>query len=84
MRLQVKALGFAMAILAGGYFFLGTWWIILLDGASNEAVFLSKIYRGYTITPLGSVIGLLWGLLDGFICGAILAWLYNRFVGKAA
>jgi hypothetical protein len=29
---------------------------------------------------LGSVIGLIWALVDGLIGGAILAWLYNRLV----
>jgi hypothetical protein len=35
------------------------------------------VYRGYSITPLGSVVGLIWGFVDGLIGGAIFAWLYN-------
>jgi hypothetical protein len=59
--------------------FLLTWWVILLDGASHEAVFIGRIYRGYAITPLGSIFGLIWGFVDGLIVGAIFAWLYNMF-----
>ena len=38
---------------------------------------------GYSISPMGSVIGLLWALADGFVGGAIFAWLYNRITGKS-
>jgi hypothetical protein len=27
---------------------------------------------------MGSLIGLIWGIVDGAIGGALLAWLYNR------
>ncbi len=51
-----------------------TWWIIAFDGATTEVTLIGKVYRGYTITGSG---GLIWGLLDGLIGGAIFAWLYN-------
>jgi hypothetical protein len=77
MKLNIKAFASAFAIWWGfGLFFL-TWWIIGFDGTSQEATLIGRLYRGYSITPLGSVIGLLWGLGDGFIGGAIFAWLYN-------
>jgi len=57
--------------------FVTTWWIIAFDGASGEPTFLGRIYRGYTVTPLGSIVGLVWGLVDGFFCGAIFGWAYN-------
>jgi hypothetical protein len=31
---------------------------------------------------LGSVIGLVWGLVDGMIGGALIAWVYNRIVTR--
>lgn len=82
MKLNVKAFGLACGLLVGVGLFLVTWWIILFSGATQEVTFIGKVYRGYTISPLGSVIGLAWGLVDGFIGGAIFAWLYNFFVGK--
>lgn len=42
---------------------------------------LGHVYRGFNISPLGSVIGLVWGLCDGFIGGLILAVIYNLLVG---
>ena len=66
--------------------FLGTWWVIAVGGATGEPTFLARIYLGYAISPLGSLVGLAWGLLDGLFAGAIFAWLYNtilpRFVAR--
>ena len=80
MKLNVKAFAMACALTWGlGVFFLA-WWIMLFDGASHDVIFLGRIYRGFNISPMGSVIGLVWALADGAIGGAIFAWLYNRFV----
>jgi hypothetical protein len=77
MKLNVRAFALSCALVWGSGLFLMTWWIIAFDGATAEVTLIGKVYRGYTITPLGSVIGLIWGLLDGLIGGAIFAWLYN-------
>ena len=77
MKLNVRAFALSFALWWGfGLFFL-TWWIIAFDGATGEATFIARLYRGYNISPSGSFIGLLWALADGFIGGAIFAWLYN-------
>ena len=83
MKLDIKALAIACSILWGSTVFLVTWWVIVLNGASGEAVWLSRIYIGYSISAAGSLVGLGWGLIDGAIGGAVLAWLYNRFSGSA-
>ena len=79
MKIDLKAFALACSIFWGAALFLVTWWIILLDGASGDPTWLSRVYRGYSISVGGSFIGLAWGLLDGLIGGAVLAWLYNRF-----
>ena len=77
MRLNIWAFGFTCAFVWGiGLFFL-TWWIIAFEGATGEITFLGHLYRGYNISPAGSVIGLLWAFADGLIGGLIFAWLYN-------
>lgn len=81
MKLNIKAFALTFGLLWGfGLFFL-TWWIIAFDGSSEGPNFLNRIYRGYAITPLGSVIGLVWAFFDGLAGGAIFAWLYNRLAG---
>jgi uncharacterized membrane protein YccC len=84
MRLSVRALALAFGIFWGVSVFICTWWIILLYGASGARTFLGLFYLGYNISPVGSIIGLIWGFFDGLVCGAIFGWLYNLLVGKAA
>jgi hypothetical protein len=76
-KLNVRAMAIAGALFVGFAVFLTTWWIILLDGATGEPTLLGRVYRGYNLSPLGSLVGLGWGLIDGLISGAVLAWLYN-------
>jgi hypothetical protein len=80
MKLNVKALAVAAGLFWGFMIFFVTWWIMLFEGASGEVTLLGMVYRGYCISPLGSVVGLLWGLIDGLIGGAIFGWLYNFLV----
>ena len=83
MKLNIKAFALACGLIWGLGVFLLTWWIIAFDGATGEVPFIGKIYRGYTISPAGSVIGLIWALLDGAIGGAIFAWLYNLIADRS-
>lgn len=80
MRLDVKAFALAAALVWGLGVFIMTWWIIAFDGPSADPTLISQLYRGYTITPAGSLIGLAWAVVDGAIGGAIFAWIYNYFV----
>ena len=78
MKLNIKATSITFGLFIGISLFIVTWWIILFDGSSNSPTFIGKIYRGYSVTPIGSLIGLVWGLIDGAVCGAIIAWIYNK------
>jgi hypothetical protein len=80
MKLDVKAFALTVGLFWGLMLFLATWWMILLEGATGESTLLGRIYVGFSISPAGSLIGLLWALVDGAIGGAIFAWLYNRLV----
>lgn len=82
MKLNVKAFAFTLALIMGVGLFLITWWVILFTGSTGENTVISVVYRGYNISAVGSLIGLAWGLVDGFIGGLIFAWLYNKFVGN--
>ena len=83
MKLNIKAFGLTCGIVWGlGLFFL-TWWIIAFDGPTGEPTLIGRLYRGYTISPVGSVIGLIWAFFDGLIGGIVFAWLYNKITGSA-
>lgn len=84
MKLDVKAFAFTCAIVWSLGLFLLTWWIIAFDGATGEVTLIGRLYRGYSISPMGSVIGCVWAFADGLVGGAIFAWIYNHLAGSAA
>jgi hypothetical protein len=84
MKLNIKAFAITCGLIWGVGVFGLTWWIIAFEGSSSEVPFLGRVYRGYNISPTGSIIGLIWALIDGGIGGAIFAWLYNLIAGKCS
>ena len=82
MRLNVKAFGLTCGILWGLGLFVITWWIIAFEGVTGDPTFIGRLYRGYSISPSGSLIGFAWALADGLVGGAIFAWLYNMLSAR--
>ncbi len=84
MKLNVLAAALCGGIVWGVGLLALTWWIIAFDGATGEPTFIGRVYRGYNISATGSLIGLIWALCDGFVGGAVVAWLYNTFADRLA
>jgi len=82
MKLDIKAFALACGIIWGLGLFLLTWWIIAFDGSTGEPTLIGRLYRGYTISATGSVIGLVWAFFDGLIGGALFAWVYNKLTAS--
>jgi hypothetical protein len=77
MKFNNKAFGLTCGLLWGlGVFFL-TWWVILFEGTTHDLLVIGHIYRGYNVSPMGSLIGMLYGFVDGGIGGLVFSWLYN-------
>jgi hypothetical protein len=74
----------ACGLLWGLGVFCLAWWVMAFEGATGDLMMLGHVYRGFNISPLGSVIGLAWGLADGFIAGLILAAIYNFLASRLA
>ncbi|MCP4221588.1 MAG: hypothetical protein GY765_43590 [bacterium] len=84
MKLNIRSFGLTLGIVYALLLFLSTWWLIIRGEISPDArVMLSYIYPFYTISPLGSLIGLLYGFVDGIIIGFPFAWVYNKLTEKA-
>lgn len=79
MKLNKNAFALALGIVWGVIVFLITNIDLLRGGSGEHLSRLSQIYLGYRVSLLGSIIGLLWGLVTMFIAGWVVAWLYNRF-----
>jgi|TARA_B100001765_G_scaffold205398_1_gene161773 hypothetical protein len=75
--MSVRALGLTAAIFGSFTMFFLAWWMILTGNAEGPTTLFERIYLGYSFTPVGSVIGALWGFIDFGIAGVIFAWLYN-------
>ena len=75
--MSVRALGLTAGIFGPFTMFLLAWWMILTGNAEGPTTLFERIYLGYSFTPVGSVIGALWGFIDFGIAGVIFAWLYN-------
>ena len=82
MKLNIKAFALTCGLIWGLGLFVMAWWLILLEGNNPEPCLLNRLYPGYTMTPVGSLIGMVWGLVDAGIGGAIFAWLYNLMSKK--
>lgn len=77
MRFNIKAFGLTCGIFWALSVFIMTWWLIAFH-AEGDLKLLTVFYRGFEVTPIGSIIGLIWGFFDGLIGGLIFAWLYNK------
>lgn len=81
-KLNVKAFALSCAIFMGVGFFGITWWIIFTDGSREAFDFIGNVYLGYSFTPLGSLVGFVWGFVDGLVLGAIFSWMYNMIASR--
>ena len=77
LNMSVRSVALTMGILGALTIFCLTWWLIIIGNAEGPTTLLERIYIGYNFTPLGSVIGAVYGFVDFGIAGAIFAWLYN-------
>jgi len=84
MKLSVRALTIASALLWGGaLLFVG---LVNLASPPYGVAFLQmvgSVYPGFDASgTFGDVIvGTIYALVDGAVCGFLFAWLYNVFAG---
>jgi hypothetical protein len=81
-RLDLAAFAIASAILLGTALFVATAWHVLdppaaLANTTLHLGLLSNYLPGYSVSWLGSVIGLVYGMLIGFGAGATVGAFWN-------
>ena len=81
--LSIRSVALTTGILGASAMFFLAWWLIVIGNAEGPTTLFERVYIGYSFTPLGSVIGAVWGFVDWGIAGAIFAWLYNRINKKS-
>src|SRR5882762_9747317 len=81
-KLDKVALGLAAGIMGGLGLFLATVFLLIKGGnpVGPNLALLGQYFIGYTVTWKGSLIGLAYGSVCGFILGWSTAFLRNLFV----
>ena len=77
--IKKNAFGLACGFVWGLALFLLTNYIVLLHHGGGILIKLNHFYWGYSITFKGSLLGLLYGFVDGYINGWLIALFYNAF-----
>lgn len=87
MRLSVKGLAIASGLLWGGCLLvMGLAHLISVSYGTNFLSLMSSVYPGFHgARSLGdTLVGAIYGLIDGGIGGLVFGWLYNVFAGRAS
>lgn len=88
MKLNVKAMAISLSLVWGvlAMFLVGVANLIWSGYGQDFLSLMATIYPGYkaTATFPQVIVGMLYGILDGAIAGALLAWLYNRIAGMGS
>jgi hypothetical protein len=82
LRLNSKVLGLILGLLFGLAIFIATNWLVLKGGGrvGPHLQLLSQFFIGYRVSFLGSIVGFAYGLAIGTLSGALIGWIYNKFV----
>jgi hypothetical protein len=88
MKLNVQAMAISLGLIWGvlAMFLVGVANLIWSGYGQDFLNLMAAIYPGYkaTATFPQVIVGTLYGILDGAIAGAVLAWLYNRIAGMGS
>ena len=79
-KLNPKALGLALGTLWAASIILMGLLAMACSWAQPFVDAVSVIYLGYSSSIIGILTGALWGFIDAFLGGFLIAWLYNKFV----
>jgi hypothetical protein len=81
MKLKPLYLGISLGVVWGISIFITTWLSYYSGyGRLFLEVLAGSIYPGYSITPIGSFVGLIYGFVDGLVSGSIIAMIYNKLI----
>lgn len=82
LRLNANVLGLVLGIITGLAIFVATNFLILKGGAvvGPHLGLLRNFFPYYSVTFLGSIVGLGWGLISGYVAGFVIASIYNLVV----
>jgi hypothetical protein len=80
LRLNTLATAIGIGLLCGAVLFVATLFLALRDGpaAGPHLGLLAQYFPGYSVTVLGSFVGLVYAFVVGGLVGYLLTSIYNR------
>ena len=81
-RLNARAWGIAVGLLAGAGLFVATNVLVLRGGedVGRHLGLLAVYFPGYRVTFLGSLVGFVYAFVIGYALGRLIGTVYNRLV----
>lgn len=82
-RLNARAWGIAIGLLAGVGLFIATNVLVIKGGPNvgQHLRLLSVYFPGYSVTFVGSLVGFVYAFVVGYGLGRLIGSVYNRLVG---
>lgn len=80
VRLNSRAWGIAVGLLAGSVLFVATAVLVIRGGAhvGQHLQLLGVFFPGYTVTWQGAFVGFVYAFVLGYGVGRLIATVYNR------
>ncbi|WP_103919198.1 hypothetical protein [Candidatus Venteria ishoeyi] len=83
MKLNIKYFAFTCGLIAGAGLFILTWWILIARGVgTGKPTVIGMVFKGYNLSPIGSLIGFAWAFAVSFLGGAFFALIYNSLIKR--
>jgi len=77
---KFSVIGLALGIgIYWGLAMLVAGWFSVIGWGNAFVQVMSSFYIGFESTFIGSIVGGIWGFVDGLIAGAVIAFFYNTF-----
>lgn len=82
LELSGNILGFVLGIVAAIVLFVATNWLVIKGGdqVGPHLGLLGQFFIGYRVSFVGSLIGMVYAFVGGYLAGRIIAGVYNRVV----
>jgi len=80
LRLNDTILALVLGLMTGLLVFVATNWLVIKGGnrVGPHLALLGQFFPGYSVSFLGSLLGLAYGSMLGAVVGWSIAWVYNR------
>ena len=79
MKLNPQALGYALALVVGGFWLIAMGFSLLTGIGHTTITTLGSMHPFFSYSWGGLIVIVAEHLVAGFIVGWILAWFYNKF-----